>query len=314
MELSILCDCQIFLVGFFSNQPFQYCSNDPRQLLQKYCCVAHMQHEKWTNTDYYTKFKGGAKAGADSGSDDDEPQMASGRGRGGRGYRGGRAQPAHTQQPMYPTTTTHTAYPQPPRQQPQQLHPQHAQATQLRTQAPPLAPPSPTIPVAYAPNVQQPPNIPSLSTTSTAPVGAPTPGSDTPSSSEPPGKKRRPNFPKLNVQPKASRPVHRAGEEPAGLLPDGGFNLPEPTPPRQHPSATTPTNTSLPPPPVDSSALTPPGGGIPGAVGTPLNHLGGGGWPFSPTTPTFGTVTTPGPLQTPNLQTPYTPTFGGGFL
>ncbi|EFC48320.1 mads box domain-containing protein [Naegleria gruberi] len=56
MELSILCHCQISLVIFNSeNQLFEYCSTDPRSILQRYCQVAHLPHERLTNTEY-TKF------------------------------------------------------------------------------------------------------------------------------------------------------------------------------------------------------------------------------------------------------------------
>jgi hypothetical protein len=45
MELSILCNTQIALVMFNSdNQLFEYCSTDPRYILQKYCQVAHLPH------------------------------------------------------------------------------------------------------------------------------------------------------------------------------------------------------------------------------------------------------------------------------
>lgn len=68
MELSILCNCQISLVIFNSDgQLFEYCSTDPRFILQRYCTVAHMPHERLTNTEYQ-KFeeKGGRrKKGAD---------------------------------------------------------------------------------------------------------------------------------------------------------------------------------------------------------------------------------------------------------
>ena len=47
MELSIRCSCQIALVMFNSeNQLFEYCSTDPRFILQKYCQVAHLPHGK----------------------------------------------------------------------------------------------------------------------------------------------------------------------------------------------------------------------------------------------------------------------------
>ncbi|KAG2383585.1 hypothetical protein C9374_004256 [Naegleria lovaniensis] len=56
MELSILCNCQISLVIFNSeNQLFEYCSTDPRSILQRYCQVAHLPHERLTNAEY-TKF------------------------------------------------------------------------------------------------------------------------------------------------------------------------------------------------------------------------------------------------------------------
>lgn len=53
MELSILCNCQISLVIFNAeNQLFEYCSTDPRAILQRYCQVAHLPHERLTNEDY----------------------------------------------------------------------------------------------------------------------------------------------------------------------------------------------------------------------------------------------------------------------
>merc|ERR1712130_589234 len=53
MELSILCNCQISLVIFNAeNQLFEYCSTDPRYILQRYCQVAHLPHERLTNADY----------------------------------------------------------------------------------------------------------------------------------------------------------------------------------------------------------------------------------------------------------------------
>jgi len=53
MELSILCNCQISLVIFNAeNQLFEYCSTDPRFILQRYCQVAHLPHERLANTDY----------------------------------------------------------------------------------------------------------------------------------------------------------------------------------------------------------------------------------------------------------------------
>eukprot|EP00761_Pharyngomonas_kirbyi_P008658 gb/GECH01008670.1/.p1 GENE.gb/GECH01008670.1/~~gb/GECH01008670.1/.p1 ORF type:complete len:102 (+),score=12.95 gb/GECH01008670.1/:1-306(+) len=52
MELSILCNCQISLVIFNSqNQLYEYCSADPRLILQHYCQVAHTPHERHTNAD-----------------------------------------------------------------------------------------------------------------------------------------------------------------------------------------------------------------------------------------------------------------------
>jgi SepF-like predicted cell division protein (DUF552 family) len=53
MELSILCNCQISLVIFNAeNQLFEYCSTDPRFILQRYCQVAHLPHERLANADY----------------------------------------------------------------------------------------------------------------------------------------------------------------------------------------------------------------------------------------------------------------------
>jgi hypothetical protein len=52
MELSILCNCQISLVIFNAeNQLFEYCSTDPRFILQRYCQVAHLPHERLANAD-----------------------------------------------------------------------------------------------------------------------------------------------------------------------------------------------------------------------------------------------------------------------
>jgi hypothetical protein len=62
MELSILCNCQISLVIFNAeNQLFEYCSTDPRYILQRYCQVAHLPHERLTNADYDKTTKGKAK-------------------------------------------------------------------------------------------------------------------------------------------------------------------------------------------------------------------------------------------------------------
>lgn len=53
MELSILCNCNISLVIFNAeNNLFEYCSTDPRLILQRYCQVAHLPHERLTNQDY----------------------------------------------------------------------------------------------------------------------------------------------------------------------------------------------------------------------------------------------------------------------
>eukprot|EP01006_Ploeotia_vitrea_P028913 TRINITY_DN61549_c0_g1_i1.p1 TRINITY_DN61549_c0_g1~~TRINITY_DN61549_c0_g1_i1.p1 ORF type:complete len:504 (+),score=95.42 TRINITY_DN61549_c0_g1_i1:56-1567(+) len=73
MELSILCDCQISLVVFFQQQLFEYCSSDPRQILQKYMANAHIPHERLTNNDYKDKFlntKG--PTGTEVGEEDDD--------------------------------------------------------------------------------------------------------------------------------------------------------------------------------------------------------------------------------------------------
>ncbi len=52
MELSILCNCNISLVIFNAeNNLFEYCSTDPRLILQRYCQVAHLPHERLTNQD-----------------------------------------------------------------------------------------------------------------------------------------------------------------------------------------------------------------------------------------------------------------------
>ncbi|KAF0971973.1 hypothetical protein FDP41_009669 [Naegleria fowleri] len=71
MELSILCNCQISLVIFNSeNQLFEYCSTDPRSILQRYCQVAHLPHERLTNAEY-TKFdKSGNLATTTTGTTD----------------------------------------------------------------------------------------------------------------------------------------------------------------------------------------------------------------------------------------------------
>ncbi|KAL9643718.1 hypothetical protein ABK040_016164 [Willaertia magna] len=62
MELSILCNCQISLVIFNAeNQLFEYCSTDPRCILQRYCQVAHLPHERLTNSDY-NKYDKGSKS------------------------------------------------------------------------------------------------------------------------------------------------------------------------------------------------------------------------------------------------------------
>jgi len=82
MELSILCNCQISLVIFNSeNQLFEYCSTDPRFILQRYCQVALLPHEKLTNQDY-NKFdktgrlrtKGSKEGGSGDGDDDDQDE------------------------------------------------------------------------------------------------------------------------------------------------------------------------------------------------------------------------------------------------
>jgi len=53
MELSILCNCEIALVIFNAeNNLYEYCSTDPRFVLQKYCSVAHLPHDRMTNQDY----------------------------------------------------------------------------------------------------------------------------------------------------------------------------------------------------------------------------------------------------------------------
>lgn len=66
MELSILCNCQIsFLVFNAENQLFEYCSTDPRLILQQYCKVAHLPHERLSNADYsrFDKASRGSKTG-----------------------------------------------------------------------------------------------------------------------------------------------------------------------------------------------------------------------------------------------------------
>ncbi|KAL0489367.1 hypothetical protein AKO1_009205 [Acrasis kona] len=72
MELSILCNCQISLVIFNDeNNLFEYCSTDPRFILQRYCQVAHLPHERLANSDYarFNKSSGSKKKGTTSGQD-----------------------------------------------------------------------------------------------------------------------------------------------------------------------------------------------------------------------------------------------------
>lgn len=57
MELSILCDCEISLVVFSKENGemsnlYEYSSSDPRLILQKYCTVSGLAHERYTNDDY----------------------------------------------------------------------------------------------------------------------------------------------------------------------------------------------------------------------------------------------------------------------
>lgn len=78
MELSILCNCQIsFLVFNAENQLFEYCSTDPRLILQQYCKVAHLPHERLSNADYprfdkASRGSKGRKKGGDLANDDSD--------------------------------------------------------------------------------------------------------------------------------------------------------------------------------------------------------------------------------------------------
>jgi hypothetical protein len=64
MELSILCSCQIALIIFNAeNQLFEYCSTDPRYILQRYCQVVHLPHDRLTNADYARFDKSGKGKG-----------------------------------------------------------------------------------------------------------------------------------------------------------------------------------------------------------------------------------------------------------
>lgn len=77
MELSILCNCQISLVIFNAeNQLFEYCSTDPRYILQRYCQVAHLPHERLTNADY-AKYDKNQKGKSKSSSSTPAPSAAS---------------------------------------------------------------------------------------------------------------------------------------------------------------------------------------------------------------------------------------------
>ncbi|KAL0482360.1 hypothetical protein AKO1_012942 [Acrasis kona] len=82
MELSILCNCQIsFLVFNAENQLFEYCSTDPRLILQQYCKVAHLPHERLSNADYprfdkASRSSKGRKKGGDSLGNDDSDDMS----------------------------------------------------------------------------------------------------------------------------------------------------------------------------------------------------------------------------------------------
>jgi len=62
MELSILCDCEISLVVFSKENGalstlHEYSSCDPRVILEKYCSVSHLSHEKYLNEDVRTHHK-----------------------------------------------------------------------------------------------------------------------------------------------------------------------------------------------------------------------------------------------------------------
>eukprot|EP00898_Chlorokybus_atmophyticus_P001014 jgi/Chlat1/1913/Chrsp149S00119 len=56
MELSVLCDCDIALVIFNSNNKlFQYCSSEMDTILGKYSTMCHEPHEKRNNQDLFTQ-------------------------------------------------------------------------------------------------------------------------------------------------------------------------------------------------------------------------------------------------------------------
>mmetsp|Transcript_12714 Transcript_12714/g.19117 ORF Transcript_12714/g.19117 Transcript_12714/m.19117 type:complete len:317 (+) Transcript_12714:250-1200(+) len=53
MELSILCNSKISLIIFDENHLYEYCSDDPKNVLDEYCKVAHEPHERLNNADYH---------------------------------------------------------------------------------------------------------------------------------------------------------------------------------------------------------------------------------------------------------------------
>lgn len=72
MELSILCDCDVALIVFNSNQKlYQYASSDMEKILLKY--TEHQDtHVSMTNNDYWRVFAGKNKRKKDDGDGDDE--------------------------------------------------------------------------------------------------------------------------------------------------------------------------------------------------------------------------------------------------
>ena len=78
MELSVLCDCDIALVIFNSNNKlFQYASSDMDSLLRKYTKACGDPHEKKNNEDLYRyyftdKTKSNSRDEEDEDGSDDE--------------------------------------------------------------------------------------------------------------------------------------------------------------------------------------------------------------------------------------------------
>eukprot|EP00818_Percolomonas_sp_WS_P001704 CAMPEP_0117452664 /NCGR_PEP_ID=MMETSP0759-20121206/9751_1 /TAXON_ID=63605 /ORGANISM="Percolomonas cosmopolitus, Strain WS" /LENGTH=302 /DNA_ID=CAMNT_0005245525 /DNA_START=117 /DNA_END=1025 /DNA_ORIENTATION=- len=68
MELSILCNCEINLVVFADDKLYEYTTDDPRIILEKYCERASEPHERYSNEDYWKKFD---KTGGSADSVDD---------------------------------------------------------------------------------------------------------------------------------------------------------------------------------------------------------------------------------------------------